>query len=313
MPEISAREYEDCRIRVRFTVNRNISQHTPSAELLRNYMFSGSASGDEILYERRLPGGAALRFRLTGLLDDEIHLQVNPAYAQIVKYRLMNLHSASYILSDLVTWRFLREGLIPLYCSAFTHERAGTFVVMAPSHTGKTVTVNRACTDFGARFISEDLAVVDGSGIRSVPWTFSEHRRNNLLTAADRLLSRRSNNPDPPLLAPATPSAALGEPSPITDVIFLEKHEQTAVRELSVDEGLRRALNLNRHSLHYAESPTLLAASYFNPSIDLSDEMMTERTGLETMLSATQNIWAIRAPHPTDFLELVPGFSEVLR
>ncbi|MDN5585490.1 MAG: hypothetical protein L0G69_02900 [Brevibacterium sp.] len=294
-------------------MTRDFRQHTPAAELLRNYMFSGSASSDELLYERPLPGGAALRFRLTGLLDDEIHLQVNPAYAQIVKYRLMNLHSARYILSDLVTWRFLHAGLIPLYCSAFTHERAGTFVVMAPSHTGKTVTVNRACTEFGARLISEDLAVVDGSRIHSVPWTFSEHRHDNLLTAAGRVLSRRANSPEPPNLAPASPSAALRNPSPINDVIFLEKNAQTAVRPLSVDEGLRRALNLNRHSLHYAESPTLLAASYFNPSIDLSDAMMTERTGLEAMLSAAQNIWSIRAPLPTDFLDLVPGFAETAR
>lgn len=294
MPEITALEYENHPIRIRYTISSRIPK-PPKDGLVRFNYFSGRPEADELTYRRRTPFGD-LAFTLSGLMRDETQLHVSKSYARFIKYRIMNLHSADYVLSDIIAFRLLRLNLSPLYCSAFS--LAGeTYVVMAPSRTGKTLTAEQACFDGQAQLLSEDLAITDGSTIFAAPWTNSSHQ--------PKLLQRRLH----PTLLHESPPFTQPRDEPITHLVFLQRSSQESVSRIDSREGFRRAETLNRLALHHSLSPALIAASYLNTEIDLFVRLTSGSEVLKRLTDSVHDIHILSSPDPRRFYAMLPVWT----
>ena len=175
------------------------------------HYFHGLAGADDLYYRRTFMGRRDLWMRLSGLLSNEIHLEVNPEYARYVTHRFMNLHSPGYVLTDVVAWALLRAGLAPVHCSGFT-VGDDAVLVLAPPNTGKTLTTMTACMEMGAGYLAEDVAITDGESLFSVPWTSTFRYYDTIDTSRrSRALNRLTKIFPPAELLPVAKSSRIDD------------------------------------------------------------------------------------------------------
>ena len=236
MPEASAAEYETmCGEGALHGSRRDPCLAVPEEPGFGKYhYFHGLPEADELYYRRTFMGRRDLWMRLSGLLTDEIHLQVNATYARYVTHRFMNLHSPGYVLTDVVAWALLRAGYAPVHCSGFSAPD-GTVLVLAPPNTGKTLTTMMACMDMGAGYLAEDVAITDGSrSLLSHGRAPSATTITSITVAEPVSLNRLTKIFPPAELLPVAKSSRIDDllndssiltSAPVTHVAVLERHE----------------------------------------------------------------------------------------
>lgn len=316
MPAASRIEYEACAVRLRLVVGDVPARGNnpgPGEAAGKYHYFSGIPGADSLSYERTLLGKRKLRFRIEGLLGGEPTLYVNAAYLKFVTHRFMNLHSAGYILTDVVGLLLLRAGYVPLHCSAFK-KGDSTVLVLAPPNTGKTLTTMIACLEHGAEFLAEDLAISDGTTLFSVPWTSTFRYYDRVDSSRRSRLLNRITAVVPPLeLLPLAkisgidtlvPQSHLLSQAKITNVAVLERGHES-VREGDREEILRKAVNLNRYEFNYVKAPTLVAYEFFNPGIDLDDAARQERRLLAQIVDTADRSWIVSSTDATRYAPLL--------
>jgi hypothetical protein len=316
MPAVSRSEYEACAVRLRLVVGDvqpRPNGPEPEHPAGKYHYFSGIPGADSLSYERTLLGKHKLRFRIEGLLSDEPTLYVNPAYLRFVTHRFMNLHSAGYILTDVVGLLLLRAGYVPLHCSAFK-KGDSTVLVLAPSNTGKTLTTMIACLEHGADFLAEDLAISDGTTLFSVPWTSTFRYYDRVDSSRRSRVLNRVTAIVPPLeLLPLTKIRGvdtlisgdhLMSQAKITNVAVLERGHES-VREGDRAEILRKAVNLNRYEFNYVKAPTLVAYEFFNPDIDLDQAALQERRLMAQIVDTADRNWIVSSMDATHYAPLL--------
>jgi hypothetical protein len=316
VPAGSREEYEACAVRLRLVVGDVDPPEDASAPdhvAGKYHYFSGVPGADSIYYERTLLGNQKLRFRLEGLLSGEPTLHVNPQYLRYVTHRFMNLHSAGYILTDVVGLLLLQAGYAPLHCSAFK-KGDSTVLVLAPPNTGKTLTTMIACLEHDAGFLAEDLAVSDGTTVFSAPWTSTFRYYDRIdRSRRSRLLNRLTAVVPPLELLPLAkvsgvdtlvPPDRLLHEAKITHVAVLERGPE-AVTEGDRDEILRKAVNLNRYEFNYVKAPALVAYEFFNPGIGLDEAALQERRLLAQIVAGATRTWVVSSTDATRYAPLL--------
>ncbi len=317
MPPCSAEEFGACALRLKLEVvsSREFTRNgsLPDAESVGKYHYFRAVPGkDSIAYERPFLFSSQLLLEVSGLISGEPHIRTNRSYYKYVCHRFMNLHSVSYIMTDITTLSLLRKGYVALHCSAFKlGER--TVAVFAPPNTGKTLTAMMSCMKHGADFLAEDLAISDGSVLYPVPWTSTFRyystvergtaaRISNALTKLlpiIELLPAGKRNP----VTNYIDASKIAPPSRITDVVILERGEEEIVR-FSPQDALGKLINLNRFEFWYQKSPLITAYEYFNPGLDVAGAVEIERRLLLSLAENAQQVVIVRAPDANRFAPL---------
>ncbi|MDH7602744.1 MAG: hypothetical protein QHI38_11420 [Armatimonadota bacterium] len=316
-PPSTAEEYDACALRIRLDVvpDSEFGQNgllPKNAQVGKYHYFRAVPGQDSIIYERPFLFSSQLLLQVSGLLSGEPHIRANRSYHRYVSHRFMNLHSVSYIVTDITALALLRKGFAALHCSAF---KVGdrTVVVFAPPNTGKTLTTMTACMDHGADFLAEDLAISDGVMLYPVPWTSTFRYYSKVETSLGARLGNALTKlvPIVELLPvgkrkPVThyiDSTKIAPPSRITDVVVLERGDEQVVR-CSPQDALGKLANLNRFEFWYHKSPLITAYEYFNPDLDVAGAAQTEKRLLLKIAENARQVLVVRALDPSRFASL---------
>lgn len=312
MAEASIEEYEQCLVKMHLAVE-DFKEDEGLEKLGKYHYFTGNPGAGKIYYTRNFAMKMKLRIKAENLLSDEPKITFNPNYYKFITHRIMNLHSAGYILTDLATLLLLNKGYAPIHCSAFKKGDSAV-AVFAPPSTGKTLSSMMACMDHGAQFIAEDLAITDGKKIYSVPWTSTFRFYSNMdQSIASKLMNKATK------ILPPLEYVSFSKAKPITDYIdtsrmlnselithiaILERGtDQLSVQ--SEEEAIRKMLNLNRNAFHYLKSPFLSAYEFFNPEMNVDQSALKEKDILTKLVQNSKMTFSLKTADPTDYARIL--------
>lgn len=209
--------------------------------------------------------------------ENEVYVVLGRSYANLVRYRFMNLHGACYLLSDLANIFLLKNGYVTLYCSAALHKESGRVVAMfAAPNTGKSYTVKRLCETGDYAQIAEDVAIVDKEGkIVGCPWTNSYRKSSS---------QKRFQLDDGGTFARKThyvsKNRIKSDDGRLSDLILLSRtQEKTETDKLEVR---KRILILNKYLFSGYNSPIVNVLAFFNDEFN-KDWESVERSILRSV------------------------------
>ena len=306
-------EIEDCRIVIRFWEDPLREASKDLGRLEKYHYWRCAPDRDEIYYERIFYGGFKLRLMMRGILSGRPELFANKSFVKYFNFRFNNLHSPNYHLTDLACALLLRDGLCPLHCSGFSvGDRA--VAVIAPPDTGKTLTTMHAVLKHGANFISEDLAIIDGTNIYACPWTSTFRYYDELSMSRRMKLRMRLIRIFPPfeLLPPPggfkkideyVPKERITSKANVTHLAILARRAG-GVKVLDKDVARQLTWNLNRYEFVYMKNPMLTAYSYFNPEFNVRELVAREGELLSQLVDHAECL-LVQSTDPTQFARLI--------
>ncbi len=312
MAEASEEEYEKCVVKMHLAVE-DFNEDEGMEKMGKYHYFSGNPGEGKIYYTRNLALKMKLRIKAENLLSDEPKITFNPNYYKFISHRIMNLHSAGYILTDLATLLLLKKGYAPIHCSAFKKGDSAV-AVFAPPSTGKTLSSMMACMDHGAEFIAEDLAITDGKRIYSVPWTSTFRFYSNMNQSTSSKLKNKATKLLPPLeYVSFSKAKPVSEYIDISKMLDSEVITHIAILERGIDqltvqpeeEAIRKMLNLNRNAFHYLKSPFLSAYEFFNPEMDVDRSALKEKEILTNLVKNSEMTFSVKTANPTDYARIL--------
>ncbi|MFC4712836.1 hypothetical protein [Planococcus dechangensis] len=316
VPEGTREQYERCVVRMHVNLEE-FNDDIDHIGLGKYHYFNGMQGADKIYYTRNYAGIGCMRIRAEGFLSDEPKITVNRAYYKLIIHRIMNLHSIPYIMTDLATLLLLKKGYAPIHCSAFKKNES-TLTVFAPSNTGKTMSCLIACTDYGAEFIAEDLAITDGFSAYSVPWTNSFRHypgiRNNEQTKTSYItktrfsiydyFNKKTNNKKK--ITEYVGDSSRTNVHKVTHIAILERGDNL-VRETTEEESLQKIMNLNRYIFNYLRSPLLTAYEFFNPELRIDQALANEREILTDLIRNSEKVFSVKKNDATQYAKELLG------
>ncbi len=307
----SVREaFERCKIRVSIVV-KNDTDVFP-ADLLsvqqgRFGYFAGTPESGELYYEKPFLFGKKLRYRVS-VERNRVQVVVGKSYRNMVRMRIMNLHALRYVVQDIVSGLLLLNGYASLYCSAVHFPAQGsTALVFAPPSTGKTITGLTLCREYGAHYMSEDIAVTDGKTVWAVPWTNSFRmqakempQRKGIFGKIHKILfwkhlsqGGKENEVQAMLEAYARKAEASA-----THVFVLEQAKGNTGCDQA--EAKHKLLTLNRYLFHYHQAPVVLAFHYYNPWFS-PEEMFEKEKAIMGQLLENAEYCCIQSEAPAAY------------
>ena len=276
-PKVHKDLFDKCKIKVYLNVVRD--KDVPKNDCERFSFFTTNRDKTSLYYNRNIFGGIRMSFNLR-IDGNSVYMTCGKNYYNFVRLRIMNIHSAGYLLSDVVEGLLLKNGLCTLYCSSINfEEQERSACIFGAPNTGKTLTAMLLCNRYGGKLMSEDFAVTDGEYVYGAPWT-NTHRKYNIEGGSDRVEIEEN-------------------PCRITDIVVLQKGEDKEDRE----KNLEKVRYLNRYGLCYVKSPCLIALSYFNKAFDLQTMMDKENEILEK-LTENCNYLYISSENATNFADV---------
>ena len=208
--------------------------------------FFVSARNKELVFQKVLFKTLTLAFKFK-IDGNDIYFSVGRAYYKLVKLRLMNLHSARYMLSDLVSGMLLLNNYAPLYCATVSSKERIIMLFGAPA-VGKTVSVAQLLNKDEFSLLSEDISVSDGSTLWSVPFTETYGQHDKSLRKKRQFIR-----------------GELIEKFSDQKYIFLLENGNEATN-VGITEKI---VLLNQYVFHYNNSPITTVCSYFFNDFDL--------------------------------------------
>ncbi len=282
-PEAGREEYDRCKVRIHLCVvdNKDVPVNADGADIFRR--FSGRRDAGDIAFSQRMFKLFDMRFSIS-VSGNEITAVVGKSYFRRIKYKIMNVHPIWYILFDLTTLLLLREGLLPVYCSAVKKDDAAS-LIMAPPNMGKSFTALSLSQKHGFGIISEDIAVTDGERVWPVPWTDTFRDYGEELEKsrkeADKVLST----------------------SEIKNVFLLGRGEG---KVKTLDDPFEKMMLLNRYDIRYYCSPALLALNYFNGELSLEASEKTEREIIKKLIRNC-SVYSVDSEDAAGYCDLISG------
>lgn len=273
--------FDKCKIKVYLNVVRD--KDVPKNCNEQFSFFTTNQNKNSLYYSRSILGGIKLSFNLR-IDGNSVYMTCGKNYYNFIRFRLMNIHSAGYILCDIVEALLLKNGLATLYCSAVDfRENDRTACVFGAPNTGKTLTAMLLCNRYGGKLMSEDFAVTDGEYVWGVPWT-NTHRKYKIEGLSGRVEIQEY-------------------PCRVTDVVVLQKGDE----QIDRDKNSEKIKYLNRYGLGYIKSPSLVALSYFNREFDIHKMYETENEILEKLIKNSQYLF-VSSRESLNFAETFAGY-----
>lgn len=215
-------------------------------------------------------------------------LKVNKTYHRLGRKSISTVPSVGRLLEDIVSIQLLRNGYALLYCGGVTRGDAATLLI-GLTNTGKTTTVLNLVQNGDAKYISEDIAITDGSNLYCCPFTVSPVDAD--FTPSRRTAAHKWIAENIPLLDSTTLRSIdsiydiLGEDriegsGAISQICFLfrSKDYQTET------DDCQRIVLANRGEFTYTTNQILLGAQYLGYDIDIVAAMETERSILNDLV-----------------------------
>lgn len=272
MHESTQIEYENCKIKVSLIVCNDLDvfskEEYENLDVHFRY-FAGNKNSKTIFYNRPILPGVCLKGKFE-INDCQVNAVVGKSYYFKLGYKIMNMHSVDYVLSDFVTCLLIKNGLVPLYCSAVKLSNGRSVAIFAPPNSGKTRSALKLCDDYGARFISEDIAITDGDNVFAVPWTNTYRKYENQNYLKNDVSKIEWN-------------------TPLNNIVILE----TKNRCCNHIEVCKKIKLLNRYGLGYYRSPIVIAFNYFNDNLIISDLTIKETEIINTAIKKCNILSAI--------------------
>lgn len=250
--------------------------------------FFVSAPDKEIVFRKTLFHTVTVAYKLK-LDGNDIYFSAGWAYYNLIKHRMMNLHSVRYILSDLVSGILLLNHYVPLYCSTVCVEEKLIMIFGGPA-TGKTLSAMQLIKQQNSRLLSEDVSVSDGRTVWSAPFTSTYGQHENGIKKD-------------PASAQGELTTKLGDAKYI---FLLEKgNAKTDNNDTDISEKI---CLLNRYIFHYDNSPINTVCAYFFE--DFSMDLM--RKNEYELVKALCNHSVCTVLHESDPLLFADRISECL-
>ncbi len=291
--------FDKCAVKIHLEIKKDTEvfpADKKSRVIGKFHYFSGNPEESTVYYERNFFFGKKLKYVIR-VEEKDIWVTVGKTYYKWIKHRFMNLHSISYILTDLTAGLLLLNGYATLHCSAVNFPENGhSAILFAPPNTGKTLSSMMLCRNRNANFIAEDFAVTDGENVWSVPWTstfrfYDEVNESKL----EKQINKISTVIPVIELIPTTKSKPINayidntrivNCSKATDVVVLERGDTSVSGDAS--DALRKLLTLNRYEFNYHKAPAMTVLCYFNPRFSQEDMFDREKAIIRKLLDNTK-------------------------
>lgn len=245
-PRSSDKEsFEKSLIRVHFRVekDKHIAMGSERQENITQFSsFFVSSKEREISFKKSFLKTVTIAFKLK-IDGNDIYFSVGRVYYNLVKLRIMNTHSARFILSDVVSGLLLINHYAPLYCAAVSAEEKLIMIFGGPA-TGKTLSATQLIKRRCFSLLSEDVSVTDGATVWSVPFTSTYGQHNKKFTL------KKSRQPICDELVSKTINRKY--------IFLLEKGKEETSAKIPEKITL-----LNRYIFHYDNSPITAICAYF--------------------------------------------------
>ena len=245
------------RIHLKLEKDNLIARDAESEEYSSQFSsFSVSIKNKEIIFRKTLFHTVTVAYKLK-LDGNDIYFSAGRAYYDLIKLRMMNMHSVRYILSDLVSGMLLLNHYVPLYCSTVCVEDKLIMIFGAPA-AGKTLSAMQLIKQPDSRLLSEDVSVSDGHSVWSVPFTSTYGQHENGIN-----------------INPASAQGELTAQLSNSKYIFLLEKGNSKTENNDTDISKKICL-LNRYIFHYDNSPINTICAYFFEEISLEQMRKNE-------------------------------------
>lgn len=263
-PSVSPSEYDCCAVRLDITVKpeKELPVVNDCDARFQSYFWNNRTK--TLSCRRALLGKIHIGYDIT-VNDNGAVVTMGKNYYKLVKKRVMNLHDAYYLLSDLANLLLLRKGYLTLYSSAVHSLTLGEGIVFfAPPSTGKTVTAMSLCEMDEYTLIGEDISIFMGGQLFACPYTSSYRGKPSLLDNSGALGRVRK-----------TDVGDICECSELKNVFVLANGngEYTSDKH----EVYRRAAILNGYLFNYLSSPIVKLLGYFDPEFSIEWETEAQK------------------------------------
>lgn len=286
-PEATAEEFEKCAVRltVRVRPERMLEHDLRLEKRFQSYLWDGKT-----LHCRRRLCHVPIGYDIT-LTGSSAQVELGSNYYRLVRHRVMNLHGAYYLLSELANILLLQQGFLTMHAAAvFYKPQDRGAVYFAPPDTGKTRTALELCRLPGYQLVGEDVIISDGQRLFGCPWTGSCRRGGRKLDSAGSV-GRRSR--------PAV--TQIRRVCPVTDMTLLSLGNQAG--QPDGQEILRQMCLLNGYLFQYHSSPIVKILAYFDEKYHVLWEKKAEQ--LLAQMAQRCRCGRVQAQHPADFVRLV--------
>lgn len=242
---------------------------------------------NRILYQKSLGMFGDFRCEIS-LTPRTSRLKVNKTYHRLGRKTISTVPSVGRLLEDIVSIQLLQNGYALLYCGGVAHGDTATLLV-GLSNTGKTTTVLNLVQNGLAKYISEDIAITDGSTIYCCPFTVSPVDADVASSRRTSVLTWIAEN------IPILDCTTLRSIDSIYDILEEDQVEHSgSISQIcflfrsngypsETDDGQRIVL-ANRGEFTYMTNQLLLGAQYLGYDLDIEAAMETERKVLAELV-----------------------------
>lgn len=276
---------------------------------VQQYSFFQKTGDNEVYFDQNI-GPFKIRFLLN--YGEKTVVRVNKEYHNLIPTHIGNISPPGDLLTDISRILLLERGLVPLHCSSFVDEDTG-YVIFGPSGAGKTSVVQTSIKA-GGKFLSEDIAISDGTMIFGCPYTFTAAGEINQIDfekIPHRLYQKFCTAPIighyfRSLISKNLP-LTIDRKSPVPKttldtVILLMPNTDFSVQNLSSKHAIRQIRNFNR-SAFLSRSGLLPALDYFG-IIDLDSLIEVEHSIIEDIVGSAVDLVALHGS-PGDFTRYI--------
>lgn len=272
--------FEDCELKVKYTV-----EEIDNSSILEKGL---KIDHDHITYKKSIGIFGDLEC-VVYIGENTLELKVNKKYHQLGRMSIDSVPSVGSLLEDLISVFLLSNGYALLYCAGFTHN-GSTSVLIGVANTGKTTTTLEIIKNYGARYISEDIAITDGSNLYCCPYALSHidqeliqtnnshylEKVSTLIPLIDRVRSRPVNS-----VYDILDDDQINHIGEVDNICILSRGGK---RVQNVDPAQMIAVS-NRSEFRYSTNQLLLSAQYLGYELDLDAAMQTEMEILRKLTS----------------------------
>ena len=249
-PFCQPQEYEKCVVKfdITFLPEKDLEEPLSFDDRFQSFMWDKKSH--TVFYRRTMFSKLRIGYNIK-ISDNKVEANIGKNYLRFVKQRMMNLHAAYYLLSDVANIMLLKNGYLTLYASAvhYTDKNRGV-VCFAPPNTGKITTAMKLCERTDYSFVSEDIVITDTSRLYSCPYTSSYRAQKSADSSGSYGRVRKLN------------SKENLEVCDLTDLVLLSRTEE---RPLETKKDFLRYIQiLNGYLFNYYSSPIVKVLGYFD-------------------------------------------------
>ena len=258
----------------------------------------------EVRYSRKLPFQGYAQYTLKPE-PGGFSMAYNSTYQRYSEL-IITMHPVPDLLASIFTYYLLLEhNYLSLHCSAVSYQDNSTAAIFALPNTGKTQTAYKLITQYGARLVSEDMAVYGAHQLFGCPFTRSGAYFLTGKTTPKRFWSKRAYA-DRLFDHLADESVCLSGPVAAPRTIYiLRPGEESRGRKLSSDETFSMVYGLNSCEFEgIARRPLLDIAGLLGwPDLGVLDRKRHELTG-SLISGCHDDLYELTAPDSESFAEL---------